>query len=306
MDFRTKLEFLQLDSGSREALRGFRKTLETEIDKVLGGFSAHVGALPDLKKMLGSDANIGRVKAAQGKHWLNLFSAEFDNTYFDTVKRIGEAHYKNKLSPSWYMGGYCFALCGLIEIAVNTYRRKPADMVKALQAISRAVFVDMDLALSVYHDAVEVERERRQKTLFDLIGTFETTSAASLSATTQASEQVTATAQGMSATAEQTNKQAMAVMAASEEASTNVQTVATAAEELSASISEISRQVAQAANAAQAAVNDARKTDDTVRTLAEASKKFLVQEDPTGLHARQGTDQRQFQPRIELPEAFLV
>ena len=58
MDFRTKLEFLQLDSGSREALRGFRKTLETEIDKVLGGFYAHVGALPDLKKMLGIGTQI--------------------------------------------------------------------------------------------------------------------------------------------------------------------------------------------------------------------------------------------------------
>ena len=273
-DFRTKLEFLQLDSDSREALRGFRNTLESEIDKVLAGFYAHVGALPDLKAMLGSDENIGRVRAAQGKHWLNLFNAEFDNTYFETVKRIGDAHYKHNLSPSWYMGGYCFALCKLLEIAAHAYRRKPAEMVKAMQAISRAVFVDMDLALSVYHDAIEVERERRQKTLFDLIGTFETKSAESLGATMNASEQVTVTAQGMSATAEQTNKQAMAVMAASEEASTNVQTVATAAEELSASISEISRQVAQAASAAQTAVNDARKTDDTVQTLAEAAKKI--------------------------------
>ena len=173
MDFRTKLEFLRMDSESKEALRGFRKVLESEIDKVLGAFYAHVGAIPELRAMLGSDSNIARVRQAQGKHWLNLFTAEFDQGYFDTVKRIGDAHYKNQLSPSWYMGGYCFALNSLHELAVKTYRSKPDKLVKAIQAINRAVFIDMDLALSVYHDAITIERERRQKVLMDLIGIFE-------------------------------------------------------------------------------------------------------------------------------------
>jgi len=274
MDFRTKLEFLKMDSGSKEALRGIRPVLESNIEGVLQGFYAHVGAIPELRRMLGDDANIARVRGLQAKHWLNLFSAEFDDTYFATVKRIGDAHYRNKLSPSWYMGGYCFALNSLVEVAVKAYRGKPEKMTEAIQAIARAVFVDMDLALSVYHDAIEVEREKRQTTLMGLIGNFETKSSASINATTEAAGQVENMAQGMSATAEQTNRQAMAVMAASEEASTNVQTVATAAEELSASIAEISRQVARAASEAGNAVNDARKTDDTVRGLSEAAQKI--------------------------------
>ncbi|MGB8275356.1 MAG: globin-coupled sensor protein [Alphaproteobacteria bacterium] len=274
MDFRTKLEFLKMDSDSKEALRGFRKVLETEIDKVLGAFYVHVGAIPELRAMLGSDSNIARVRQAQGKHWLNLFTAEFDQNYFDTVKRIGDAHYKNQLSPSWYMGGYCFALNSLHELAVKTYRSKPDKLVKAIQAINRAVFIDMDLALSVYHDAITIERERRQKVLMDLIGTFESNSTASLKATGEATEQVQATAQSMSATAEETNRQSMAVMAAAEEASTNVQTVASAAEELSSSITEISRQVTQAAGAAGKAVTDAQRTDGTVRGLADAAQKI--------------------------------
>ncbi|HLF58687.1 MAG TPA: globin-coupled sensor protein [Alphaproteobacteria bacterium] len=274
MDFRTKLEFLKMDSESKEALRSFRTILESKIDKVLEGFYAHVGAIPELRAMLGSDTNISRVRAAQGKHWLNLFTAEFDGTYFETVKRIGDAHYKNNLSPSWYMGGYCFALNSIMELAVRTYRLKSHKLVKALQAISRAVFVDMDLALSVYHDAIKVERERRQTALLDLIRDFETKSTASLGATAEATKQVQETAQSMSATAEETNRQSLAVMAAAEQASSNVQTVATAAEELSSSIAEISRQVAQAASAAGKAVTDARRTDGTVRGLADAAQKI--------------------------------
>jgi methyl-accepting chemotaxis protein len=273
-DFQTKLQFLKLDSESKEALRGFRKILEFDIDKVLDGFYTHVGAIPELRAMLGSDANITRVRQAQAKHWLNLFSGEFDSNYFQAVKRIGDAHYRNNLSPSWYTGGYAFALNKIVELAVKTHKLSPKKLVGVIQAVVRAVFLDMDLALGVYHDAITLERERRQKVLLDLIAAFEQRSAEALGSTTQASEQVGTTAQGMSATAEQTNRQAAAVMAASEEASTNVQTVATAAEELSASISEISRQVAQAASEAGNAVNDARKTDDTVRTLSDAAQRI--------------------------------
>lgn len=274
LDFSTKLEFLQMDLESKDALRGFRKILEPEIGKILEGFYKHVGAIPELKAMLGSDANITRVRGAQAKHWLNLFSAEFDNDYFAAVKRIGDAHYKNKLSPSWYMGGYCFAFNSMIDLAVRSHRLKSHKLVKALQAICRAVFIDMDLALSVYHDAIGIERERRQNVLVELIKNFEASSTASLGATTEAAQQVDAMAQRMSVTAEETNRQSLTVSAAAEQASTNVQTVATAAEELSASIAEISRQVAQAAAAAQAAVNEARHTDDTVRGLADAAKKI--------------------------------
>jgi methyl-accepting chemotaxis protein len=80
------------------------------------------------------------------------------------------------------------------------------------------------------------------------------------------------TAQSMSATATQTNRQARTVAAAADGASTGVQTVAAAAEELSGSIHEISRQVAQSAKITGKAVDDARRTDVIVRTLAESAR----------------------------------
>ncbi len=79
------------------------------------------------------------------------------------------------------------------------------------------------------------------------------------------------TSEGMSATSDQTNHQVRAVAAASEEASSNVQTVAAASEELSASIGEISRQVTHAASIAERAVEETRRTDNTVRGLTETA-----------------------------------
>jgi methyl-accepting chemotaxis protein len=65
-----------------------------------------------------------------------------------------------------------------------------------------------------------------------------------------------------------------AAASAAEEASANVQTVASAAEELSASIAEITRQVSDAARIAGRAVEEARRTDGTVQSLAEGARRI--------------------------------
>ena len=61
---------------------------------------------------------------------------------------------------------------------------------------------------------------------------------------------------------------------AADQASSNVATVASAAEELSASIAEITRQMAESAHVAAAAVAKARETDTTVQGLAESAKRI--------------------------------
>jgi methyl-accepting chemotaxis protein len=109
----------------------------------------------------------------------------------------------------------------------------------------------------------------RQGAVEQHIAAFETQVRDALEALAAASVQMRGTSDGMSGTAEQTNDQVAAVVAASTEASSNVQTVAAASEELSASISEISRQVSNAASIAGRAVDEARQTDVTVQGLAE-------------------------------------
>jgi len=92
-----------------------------------------------------------------------------------------------------------------------------------------------------------------------------------LEALSGASAELRKTSEGMSQTSEQTNAQGRTAAQASSEASANVETVATASGELSNSIAEISRQVAHAASIANRAVDETRRTDDTVQSLAETA-----------------------------------
>ena len=103
---------------------------------------------------------------------------------------------------------------------------------------------------------------------------FEDTVGKMVEMTAAAAIELQATAEGMERIATGTSATAASVSAAAEEASTNVETVAAAAEELSAAIAEVSRQVAQSTAIAQAAVDQADRTNAMVQGLANASTKI--------------------------------
>ncbi|PAY06378.1 methyl-accepting chemotaxis protein [Bradyrhizobium sp. UFLA03-84] len=146
-------------------------------------------------------------------------------------------------------------------------------------AMAAAVQVFKDNRIEADRLATEKEAEndvkmRRARVLDDLTRAFEAKVTELVGGLSAASSVMEDTAQSMSATAAATNRQASVVAAASDQTSTNVQTVASATEELTSSISEIARQVATSTEIAARAVDHARRTGDTARSLAEGAQKI--------------------------------
>jgi uncharacterized protein YoxC len=271
-DIESRKRFLGLDAAACQLLTGFWPTIAPRLPEILDGFYQHVTAVPQLKQMVGDQ--MPRLKQTQASHWQRLFSGRFDATYFDGVHTIGLMHHKIGLEPRWYIGGYSYVLNRLVALAVHTHRWSPGRMTALIAALNAGVMLDMDIAISVYQEALLNEREQRSRRLDVLLREFEDKTAHLVSVVASAATELEATARAMTATTDETTKQASNVAAAVEEAGVNVQTVASAAEELSASISEISRQVAQSSEIANRAVQDANRTDTIVKTLAGGAQKI--------------------------------
>ncbi|KIU46004.1 methyl-accepting chemotaxis protein [Bradyrhizobium elkanii] len=146
-------------------------------------------------------------------------------------------------------------------------------------AMAAAVQVFKDNKIDADRLTTEKEAENDVKmqgarVLDDLTRAFEAKVTELVGGLSAASSVMEDTAQSMSATASATNRQAAVVAAASDQTSTNVQTVASATEELTSSISEIARQVATSTEIAARAVDHARRTGDTARSLAEGAQKI--------------------------------
>ena len=267
-----RLRYMGVSTRTGELLREFWKMAEPAVPGILDGFYRHIASEPQLSKLIGND--IPRLKSAQGTHWARLFNGRFDDDYLRGVRSIGMVHNKIGLEPRWYIGGYNFVLSQLAALAVRRYRWRPRHLCDLLTAVNCAVMLDMEIAISVYQEAMLAEREKRQEKVHAAIESFNARMTAVLNTVTGSAANLQEAANALAASASQSIQQSTAVAAASEEASTNVQAVAASTEELTSSIREIGRQVSESTRIAQTAADQAAQSSQTVQGLAKAAQRI--------------------------------
>lgn len=271
-DRATRMRFMRIDVKTGERLREFWSVVEPAFPEIVEGFYQHITREPQLARMIGND--ILRLKSAQGEHWKRLFNGRFDSEYMQGVRRIGLIHNKIGLEPRWYIGGYNFVLNRLVALVARKYRWSQARLSETLTAVNSAVMLDMDIAISVYQEAMLVERQRQQDKLTAAIQKFDGQMKVVLKTVSGSVAGMQTAANGLAASAEESTQQSAAVAAASEQASANVQTVAAATEELTSSVAEICRQVAESTRIAGNAAAQASRSSVTMQTLADAAQRI--------------------------------
>ncbi|MTJ81966.1 MAG: methyl-accepting chemotaxis protein [Telmatospirillum sp.] len=153
------------------------------------------------------------------------------------------------------------------------------DRKDEIGAMAATVCVFRDNMIKAHRLAAEQEAEaaakqERAACIDALSREFEDKVHALVTQLASAGTELQGTARSMSATAGQTSHRAAAVASAVEEATTGVETVSAAAEELASSVNEISRQVVLSSKMTDKAVEDARRTDATVRALSDGADKI--------------------------------
>ncbi len=158
IDRSSKLAYMKIDTETRALLTGFLPRLRKILPSVLEEFYAHITAQGHLAAMFADRRHMEHAKQAQVAHWERMFSGRFDNEYFESVERIGKTHCRLGLEPGWYIGGYALVKQALIHHVLDeacgrlflTRSRRIADAARLLQAIDKAITLDMDLSIFVY------------------------------------------------------------------------------------------------------------------------------------------------------------
>jgi methyl-accepting chemotaxis protein len=276
-DIGQRLRFLQIDEDTRAALAEFRPVLERELPGIIAEFYRHMEKNSDLSRLFDGRAGMSRAQEAQLRHWMDLFSGRFDETFFRSAVRIGFTHSRIGLDIRWYIGGYAFTLNRLSAAVAAAFqsRLRPqqarAALTRVLRAVNQVVLLDMDLVITTYMAETQA---RHQRELNLLAERFEGSVASVVDGVASASTELEASARTMAAGADHTSEQVLEVSGVSRRAAENIRGVASSAEELAASIQEIGRQVSQSARIASAARGQAERTNQTVQGLVEASQKI--------------------------------
>ncbi|MEZ5833818.1 MAG: cache domain-containing protein [Dongiaceae bacterium] len=160
-----------------------------------------------------------------------------------------------------------------IAVENTDLKSEIGDLARAL-AVFKQNALEMDRLAAERAQQEKRAAEDKRQAMLALADSFENTVRGVVSQVSSASTEMRASAETMAHTTQDTSARAGAMSGAAEIAFNNTQSVAAATEELSASIREISQQVANSASITTHAVQEAKRTDQTVGALSEASQRI--------------------------------
>ncbi|WP_417677383.1 protoglobin domain-containing protein [Roseibium sp.] len=266
-----RVRFFKLSSEDYDTARSVWPFVKSNLKPVLEAFYAHVETVPHLAGLVGQDQS--RLMAAQERHWENLFTSGVSADYVESAQRIGLAHVRIGLDPTWYIGGYSFFLSRLISLFQQKYRFSSGKSAKVLQSVTRLIMLDMDVAISTYHDRMIADAEAREEGIRQAIQEFDGVMGAAMTSFGSASNDMALTSEHLLSAATDINQRMSRMEHSSGETANGVQSGAAATEEMTSSIEEIGRQAAMSSSVAQKAVDGALKTNRSVQELAEVAEK---------------------------------
>lgn len=258
-----RIAFVDMNEEKRNHLRKAWPVVEKNLPEILDDFYDKVMSRADLAAIIGDEQNIPGLKEAQSKHWATLFSGKFDQQYLEEVKRIGRAHERIGLTPEAYVSGYNYILGEIIVILHRDLRRE-RNIGAIVAAVSTAIIMDMELAITIYYDET---RNTYQNRLSDISSNFQETVATLVEALGTSAQNLSGAAEDLVTSAEDTRGRVGEARGAAQESAENAATVAGAAEELDGSIREISSQISRASMVSGEVEQSVKDTSQTIETL---------------------------------------
>ncbi|MBD8890457.1 globin-coupled sensor protein [Roseibium litorale] len=246
------------------------QAVKEQLPGILKDFYAHVRTVPHLAALIGNQEE--RLIAAQSRHWDGLFTSGLGQEYLESAKRIGLAHVRIDLDPTWYIGGYSFVQTRLASYFLKKYRFSPAKAENVLRSMNKLIMIDMDLAISTYHDKMILDAENREAGIKAAIETFDGVMKSALETVGEASNALETTSGNLGNAAAAISGRMQNMDTQCQDTAASVSSSAAATEEMTSSIEEIGRQASESSVIARQAVDGAAKTNQSVQQLAAAAE----------------------------------
>lgn len=121
-----------------------------EIGNILPAFYRHFLSIPETEAIITSNSNPEHLIAAQKSHWARVLNTQYDDSFEEATHRIGRAHDKINLPPSWYISAYGFTIDNVIASMEKRFMRSK-NLSEALRPFMKLCFIDMSIAIESYN-----------------------------------------------------------------------------------------------------------------------------------------------------------
>jgi signal transduction histidine kinase len=155
-----QLALFALGPADKAALLRYRPVAEATVDRIVSEFYDHLLSFPDLARLLEAEGGrIAKLQGLQRAYFLSLSEGSFDGAdYFESRLRVGSAHARLGVQPEWYISAFALYL-RLALRALVADAGEGAGILPTIEALVKAIFLDMSLAMNTYIFGGFVERD---------------------------------------------------------------------------------------------------------------------------------------------------
>lgn len=162
-----RMELLSLTHNDLKLLAGLKPIVEDRINGIVEEFYEGQLLIQDIAILIGDADTLNRLRIAQRKYILDLFSGQYDTIYVNDRLRIGMVHKRIGVEPKLFLG----AMRSMKYILNRTLRdaiEDPAELSHSLEALDKLLYFDTTLVFDTYIDSLigEIEAAKKRTELY--------------------------------------------------------------------------------------------------------------------------------------------
>jgi len=162
-----RMELLDLSKKELKLLFSHKPIIEDNIDVIVDEFYEKQTEVDEISLLIGDADTLMRLRSAQRKYVIDLFSGNYDSEYVNNRLRIGMVHKRIGVEPKLYLS----AVRTLKDVVAKTLKRiiKKNEMFeKTLDALDKLLYFDITLVFDTYIDSLvgEIENAKNRTELY--------------------------------------------------------------------------------------------------------------------------------------------
>lgn len=144
-----QLRFLNLSADDLALMQAEKEIFVKEAGGVVKTFYDHLMQYPYLEQMIKKYSTIERLSQTQKAYFISL-TDPINGEYIKGRLHIGKKHQEIGLYPKWYLGAYRLYLSEIHRIIWHYHGDDPDLCLRLLEAFTKRVIFDMQLAIDNY------------------------------------------------------------------------------------------------------------------------------------------------------------
>ncbi len=148
-------------------IRKFGKFITADMEQYIEKFYVWLQEQPEFEQFFQDEQLLKRVVGMQGRYWITLFEAKFDESYLQDRRTVGEVHARIGLSLSVYFAAMNTML-ELFAAAIENHKMSANERSRTYRALTKLIQMDTSIVVETYTQLTGETITRQSRSLVSM------------------------------------------------------------------------------------------------------------------------------------------